>query len=359
MKPNRDKFWDIVKGLGIIAVVTGHSGFPIYMVQIIINYYHMAIFFFVSGYLFKDTDSLDVFAYIGKKLKSILWPTIKYIVVFIVLHNLFIYLNIYSTMSDQFMIYPKQINTNAQIFRNVFDAIFTSNYAVEMAGAMWFVYPLIVSMSLFSFLRYTSGFFSLKGNKKELYSFVISMLLGFFGMYLSIKTMKLAWRADIAFLVMPIINAAYLYKLYLSKMRPKWYLAILSLLLLVLCYKLRQETSFAAGIISNPVLFLVATFAGIYVNLFVAELINKTKRFASLIAYIGKNSFHIMALHFLSFKLINLLDVLMNKRALYNIAMFPVSNGTLWPLYIIVGLGLPCLMIYIYGLLRSKFIRTN
>lgn len=49
-KEYRDKYWDIMKGLGIIAVVLGHSGCPYPFVVIGLNYYHMALFFFCSWF---------------------------------------------------------------------------------------------------------------------------------------------------------------------------------------------------------------------------------------------------------------------------------------------------------------------
>ncbi len=41
----RNNYWDIVKGLGIILVVLGHSGCPNKFAIITLNYYHMALFF--------------------------------------------------------------------------------------------------------------------------------------------------------------------------------------------------------------------------------------------------------------------------------------------------------------------------
>src|SRR3989339_1325652 len=102
----REIYWDIVKGLGIAAVVFGHSGFAYWPVIILINYYHLPIFFFVSGFFYNDTYSTDPYAYIGRKLRTLWWPMIQYVVAFILLHNLFLKLNIYSSLTDQPMIYP-------------------------------------------------------------------------------------------------------------------------------------------------------------------------------------------------------------------------------------------------------------
>lgn len=50
-KIDRLLFWDILKGIGIVSIVFGHSqnlGIAIRTVY----YYHLAIFFFISGYFY-------------------------------------------------------------------------------------------------------------------------------------------------------------------------------------------------------------------------------------------------------------------------------------------------------------------
>jgi fucose 4-O-acetylase-like acetyltransferase len=46
---HREQYWNIVKGLGMIAIVFWHAGSP---VTPYVYMYHVALFFFVSGYLY-------------------------------------------------------------------------------------------------------------------------------------------------------------------------------------------------------------------------------------------------------------------------------------------------------------------
>ena len=50
-KQERSLFWDIIKGLGIIMIVFGHTGFPgggfVYL-------FHLELFFLVTGYLYNE-----------------------------------------------------------------------------------------------------------------------------------------------------------------------------------------------------------------------------------------------------------------------------------------------------------------
>lgn len=48
VKKERDITWDIVRGIGILLVLVGHSGCPIILKKFI-YLFHMGLFLFVSG----------------------------------------------------------------------------------------------------------------------------------------------------------------------------------------------------------------------------------------------------------------------------------------------------------------------
>lgn len=80
----RDDKWDMVKGIGIILMVLGHSGIPYYIYDFI-YLFHMGLFFFVSGYFLKlpkDLDNVkwhqDYYCFFKKKLKALWLPFIEY-----------------------------------------------------------------------------------------------------------------------------------------------------------------------------------------------------------------------------------------------------------------------------------------
>ncbi|KJR45690.1 Glycosyltransferase [Desulfosporosinus sp. I2] len=67
---------DILKGLGILSVVWGHSGGKnaFYMF-----WFHMPLFFLVSGYLYQFKPQLTAIAYLKKKAKHLLVPYLFYL----------------------------------------------------------------------------------------------------------------------------------------------------------------------------------------------------------------------------------------------------------------------------------------
>lgn len=50
----RDTYWDVIKGIGILSIVLGHSQ----LFHLEVSWYQIPIFFLVAGYLFKE-ESVD------------------------------------------------------------------------------------------------------------------------------------------------------------------------------------------------------------------------------------------------------------------------------------------------------------
>ncbi|MFZ3132293.1 MAG: acyltransferase family protein [Desulfosporosinus sp.] len=67
---------DVLKGLGILTVVWGHSGSQnaVYMF-----WFHMPLFFFVSGYLYRYKPQQTGLAYVQRKAKRLLVPYVFYL----------------------------------------------------------------------------------------------------------------------------------------------------------------------------------------------------------------------------------------------------------------------------------------
>lgn len=356
LQEKRDIYWDIVKGLGITIVVLGHSGCTFTMITTIIYFYHMALFFFVSGFFYNDKYSTNPYIYTGKKLKGLWWPTIKYIIVFILLHNIFLNLNIYSTMINQPMIYPTTYYSKLEILTYCFNTLFQTNYPVEMAGAMWFILPLIVAMITFCIVRYSANIFNFKSTKKEIYSSIIVVILGTMGIMFTMKSWKFAWRVDVALFTMPIVYCGYLYKKFVDKIKLRWYFTIVAVIGLYYLYKHDLRISYAGGVIGDPIRFYLATFLGIYLHLYITKFLTRFTYVTNFIACLGRNSFHIMALHFLSFKVVNLIDVIVNNKPTFYIAQYPYSNVTWWPLNLLSGLLIPVAVVYLYKLFSNMCI---
>ena len=71
--PGRNAVVDSYKGIGIFLMMMGHIGFGGF-VDHTIHAFHMPMFFFVSGFLFKETADRPLKAIFSRKMRSLLVP---------------------------------------------------------------------------------------------------------------------------------------------------------------------------------------------------------------------------------------------------------------------------------------------
>lgn len=339
----RDKYWDVVKGLGIIAIVLGHSGFRY---GLILNMYHMALFFFVAGYLYNDRHTCNPKNYIIRKIKDLWVPLMKYTIIMIILHNVFIKLNIYSMMTNQHMIYPKEEYGLVSILECILKAVLTGNNSEELLGATWFVFPMLLTMITYCYIRNILGRVIDNKKIKELMVYITCWLGCILGMIFAMRGVKLTWRFDISLLCLAVVSCGYCYKIYGNREKLNIVVACASAVVLLYFNKRGLNISFAAGTIGRPIAFVLATFSGIYINLHFAKILYKFETVSRVVAYLGKNSFHIMALHFLGMKVSNIIDIIVHGKEIYNLSMFPYSNSDWWILNTVAGLFMPLLIVY-------------
>lgn len=79
---SRNQIIDIAKGIGILLVVYGHCGLP--FSGSLILYFHMPLFFFLSGWTFKENDTVKDF--IVKRIRRLYLP-------FVFINAFFLFLN--------------------------------------------------------------------------------------------------------------------------------------------------------------------------------------------------------------------------------------------------------------------------
>lgn len=77
----------LMKAVAIMCMVAGHS-LTKTPLEWFVGLFHMPVFFFCSGYCFKEKYLSDSKAYVIRKIKTIWWPTFKWIVVLVLLQNI-------------------------------------------------------------------------------------------------------------------------------------------------------------------------------------------------------------------------------------------------------------------------------
>lgn len=129
---------NVLKALAIMLVVSGHLEFS--LLGIFPPYsFQLALFFFISGCLFKEKYLYDVTTFVERRIKSLLVPYFWY--------NLF-YLGItvlIAKLTGKFWGMPLSL-------KNFFITPFLNGHQFDLSCPLWFVTQLFMTMIVFLFL---------------------------------------------------------------------------------------------------------------------------------------------------------------------------------------------------------------
>jgi len=331
----RDQYWDIVKGLGILCIVLAHCC-PKGRVIAFLYLFHVPLFFFVSAILFDEEKWKEkgLAQYIGSRFISV-WPRfVLYSILFILLHNLFVRAGLLSGE-----LYDKTTMLIQVLNAGLFHCVDNN------AGAMWFIAPWLLSSIAFGTVLLVTG--KLLPQKAQVpVALVIFAGMTAAGYFLNAKGIVVTYNAQTALVMMGTMAFGWLVRKYLPGFRR--YLGFISLIvstaiLLALRLRFGVTMSLADRNISFPISLLHIP-AGIVMVLSLAELFAKVPKLRDLVAFLGRHSFDIMALHFITFKLTDLVYITIKPELAEYSSGFPVSfPKELFPVYVVLGLLLPAL----------------
>lgn len=145
----REERITIAKAIAIMLMVVAHAGLPSAPSHFI-SMFHMPLFFFVSGYCFKDKYLLDNKRFVINKVKGLYVPFVKWSFLFLVLHNLFFYLDIYNGEFG-FRGVGEHLYTLKEHAFNALKILLSMNETEQLLGGYWFLKQLFVG-SLLSFV---------------------------------------------------------------------------------------------------------------------------------------------------------------------------------------------------------------
>ena len=151
MAKQRDPVIDSMRGIGIVLMVLGHSGFRgtdfIYL-------FHMALFFMLSGWLFSLRGGPVHF--IKRKAVTLWLPFVLANTAFTVLNNLFLKLNILTSDERILQVPGNAVHTPVTvkdvIGRTVHWCVFDGG--TQLGGAMWFIQALFQVSILYALVEF-------------------------------------------------------------------------------------------------------------------------------------------------------------------------------------------------------------
>lgn len=359
----RNPVIDILKGLGIILMVAGHSGFPFTR---FIYLFHMAIFFMASGFCFKSESSANVGTTIKfiKRRFIILWlPYVVWTTLFSLLHNVFISLNVYTNNPLIFNYTDIErggltdIWSYKTILKNICMSLLLSG-GTQMGGALWFICILmkisllyiffdfiikrflkntLIIQAILSVLLLCTGFiFHLRGISFLSFDKVLSYYcLFYFGFCL--KSFNICERFDSWYSRLFIFTGAFI--------------------ILIIC-KHFGRIELADTHYTNPVFLIITSVCGWMFLYELSYFISKNRKLADGIIVIGKNTIAVVILHFLCFKIVSFIGIIITDAPEYVLACFPtyMKTGAWWAAYTIIGVGIPVLLSVIYKLIKQKVV---
>ena len=347
---NRIKYLDIARGIAIILMIMGHSD-NFGMVNRFIGLYHIAIFIFISGYLFKDvkiTTIKELIKFCYKKCKKLYFFYLRWEIIFFVLRNVFIkigFLNTAINYSDKNI---TEITTIKDFFVGVAKIVIGMGRE-PFCGAFWFIISLIFITIMFACIKYITS----KIKKEKLMTFVLSLIC--FAIGVAMYYIKNIPRLSPAFTLIIIYYLGNLY--YMNKDRIKfdnlWVFLFSTISLLVLCNF--GSISMNSNNIKDPIFFLICSIFGIYMVFYLSKFIeSKLPKISAYIEYVGKKTLPIMALHFISFKIIMLIQLACNNITFEQLGILTGANNNNWLfiIYVIVGVNVPALL----GFVNDKII---
>ena len=284
---------NLLKALAIILVVSGHLEFRLF--DMFPPYsFQLALFFFISGMLFKDKYLDSVFEYVKRRVKSLL-----------VLY--FLYSAFYAVVTIGIEKLTGKFWGMELSLKNFFITPFLNGHQFDLSCPMWFVPQLFITMIMFLYCQ------RLLREKSEPIKFAFYTLLGF----LAIPLTKIV--PEVTPLLLVIVRTifslffVYLGHFYTTKIEGKYNIFTPKILGAVIClqailWHFNRDFTPEHGIglsyvlvwarFDNQIIVPVLTsITGIWFSMWFINVTYEYIKNINFIKLIGENTYHIMANH--------------------------------------------------------------
>ena len=346
---NRNKTIDYMKGIAIFLVVLGHTNFS--HVQYI-GLFHMSVFFLCSGYCYHEHHSENiktVCCCIAKKIKGLYIPYVSFNMFLLCLHNLFCKLNIY-TNNAGFLGGGRNSLLNADYGKIstysmndfIYHTVITLGFAdgEQLAGTLWFLRALFEV----SIIYVLTDFIARKLKRfRHCFIFITAIIIMAIGCYLNYNSIHIVTGVEetchyyIFFVIGVFLQKSDLNKLI--KLNVFW--AVLSFSGLLVSYYVMAHEKISAFTVHMPWFYVTNGVLGGILIFSISKIFMRGNH-TEWVAYVGRNSLHIMLWHFLAFKIVSFVYIKLCGLPPYYLASFPVLNvDYLWIAYTLVGIVVP------------------
>jgi fucose 4-O-acetylase-like acetyltransferase len=328
--PARVQYVDVARALGVIGVVLGHAWYQSAAERITLSF-DLALFFFVSGYVYSEKYSQRPDLLAWRRLKTLYFPFVRWEFFWLALHNVLFYTGIYSGeagyLGQTSYVYSLSDHFAAGL------RILTFRGSETMAGALWFLESLFFSNVFFGLISFMLvRLFRRETEWLRALAVLACVVVG----YLSNPLLANRMHLGTSLVGLLFLYWGVLYRRYEPLLLPRWYLALPAAAFVIAC---GGGVYLGPNSYQNPALLVTVVPAGIYASLYLARLLQHNR----LLQYIGTNTIFVIGMHFLAFKLVSLVQIELYGYPSYYLSKFPVISPDhgWWIAYFICGLFLP------------------
>lgn len=339
----------MTKGIAIILMVLVHARFSRYG-DTFINMFHMPLFFFMSGYCFKDKYLGDFRTYLKKRIKGAYWPYVKWGLVFLLLHNVFYALNIYNGEYG-FRGEVSVMYTWIDIIKRAFLIIFTMNGAEQLLGGYWFLHSYFIAAIISFFIIWLLIWLFPNRHGYLIVGGGLLLVACAVFLYLGLRIPYYVGGREI--LASAIMVFGYAYK------KSCLHLENYPLIVIPLCFLIVIAGTFAwpCSMLSltwrNTIPYAFSAISGTFMIFAFCEWIKTQSYIAKILTFVGDRTIVILTWHFLSYKFVSLLIILIYGMSFSHLSEFPVIESYAykgwWILYLTIGVMIPLCIKYFFS----------
>lgn len=317
----RDNKVTVLKALAILLVVSGHlefsllGMFPPYSFQ-------LALFFFISGYLFKEKYLDDVATFVQRRMKTLLLPYFLY--------NCFYFgvTVLIAKWTGKFWGMPIS-------WKNFFITPFLNGHQFDLSCPLWFVTQLFMTMIVFLFVfRVLRG---IKDNKifhLSVFSIIGVLAIPFAKIFVLTPLMLIVIRTMFSLL---FVYLGYFYKHFIEGkydiFTAKWIGSVIALQSILWMFNRDYDPEHGIGLSyvlvwarfdDQLIVPVITALTGIWASLFTVKVLYPYVKDIKFINDMGNVTYHIMANHllvmyFITAAFLNIHGIPITQRALHDI----------------------------------------
>lgn len=293
----------LLKALAIMLVVSGHLEFSIFGMFPPYSF-QLALFFFISGMLFKDKYLNNVFEYFTRRIKSLLAPYFAYEAVYVLITLALV------PIIGEFFGDPIS-------FKNFFITPFLNGHQLYLCAPLWFVPQLFITMIVFLFLM------RLFSNIKNKYLILVFFTILGFG---TIPLWKVISHTPVSLLFIRttfslfFVYLGYYYVKYIKDnhniFTPKWLGGIICFQSFLWLFNRDFNPEHGIGLSyvlvwgrfdQQLIVPVLTSLTGIWICLYTVKLLYPYFKDIKFLQDVGNSTYHIMANHLFVMYIITLI----------------------------------------------------